>query len=597
MREARTVIRDWFGYHEFRPLQKEIIHAVVSGHDVVAIIATGGGKSLCYQVPAMMMDGVCIVISPLIALMKDQVDGLCESGIPAAYLTSSVPYHEKKKIEASILDGTLKVVYVSPERMVGVSFLNLLKAASISLFAVDEAHCISQWGHEFRPEYRQLKQIRETFPSVPIIALTATATPFVQEDIRSELLLRTPDEFVGSFNRHNLVYRVFERNPSQFADIVSYLKSHRKESGIIYCSTKKTVEDVYKKLVQQGISALPYHADIPKKRRDQAQDKFLHDDVDIIVATVAFGMGINKPDVRYVVHYDMPKSIEAYYQETGRAGRDGEPADCIMYYSRSDWRKHSYFIDIMPEGTERHVSYRKLNGMLGYCESHACRRAVLLTYFGEDYHESSCKTCDICISGRTMRDGKDILMMVASCVEDTGGLYGTAYLSDILSGIPTEKVLMRGHETLPVFGIGSMWKKPQWVFFIRELTFCGFLTSHGDRYPVIRKNDKTIRALSGQIPIMVPEPDIQTTLGVTQGQGTEYNHHLYEILIDIRNEIADQEDVAPYRIFPNKSLQEMARAMPTSDTEFLAIHGVGEFKLQKYGPIFIKSILEYQQME
>lgn len=595
--EAKSVIRDWFGYHDFRPLQKEIIHAVINGRDVIAIIATGGGKSLCYQVPAMLMDGVCVVISPLIALMKDQVDGLCESGIPAAYLTSSVSYREKKTIETSILDGKLKILYVSPERMVSMPFLNLLKTATISLFAVDEAHCISQWGHEFRPEYRQLRLIREAFPDIPIIALTATATPSVQADIRSELALSDPREFIGSFNRHNLVYRVFEKNSSQFANIVSYLRNHRKESGIIYCSTKKTVDEVYVQLVRNGFSALPYHADIPKKRRDLAQDRFLHDEVDIIVATIAFGMGINKPDVRFVIHYDMPKTIEGYYQETGRAGRDGEPAECILYYSRGDWRKHSYFIDMMPEGIERYVSYRKLNDMFGYCESHACRRAALLTYFGEEYHEPSCKTCDTCLSGRTMRDGKDILAKIVSCVQETGGIYGTSYLSDILSGIRTEKVLLRGHDTLSVFGTGKEWKKPQWVFFIREITICGFLTSYGDPYPVIRTNNKTILALSGQISIMVPEPDFQASLGVTEEKGTSYSHNLYEILMNVRNEIADREDVAPYRIFPNKSLQDMAREMPVSDKDFLAIHGVGEFKLKKYGHFFMKAIDEYRQME
>ncbi len=594
--DARSVVKNWFGFSEFRPLQEEIIQALTQGRDVIAIIATGGGKSLCYQVPAMMMDGVCIVVSPLISLMKDQVDGLCACGIPAAYLTSTVSYTEKKRIIESVLDGTIKIVYVSPERMVTISFLQLLKKTKISLFAVDEAHCISQWGHEFRPEYRQLRNIRSTFPGTPIIALTATATPSVRDDIRAELSLADPLEYIGSFNRHNLTYHVFEKEKTSWNSIVAYLKTRKGQSGIIYCSTKKTVEEISHFLVKNGISSLPYHADIPKKKREKTQDQFLHNDIDIIVATIAFGMGINKPDVRFVIHYDMPKTIEGYYQETGRAGRDGEPAECILYYSRGDWRRHTYFIEKMPQGLQRLVSTKKLNEMLGYCESKACRRTILLTYFGEEYYLPSCHTCDTCLSGRTMHDGREVLGMIAACIQETGGMYGTSYLSDLLSGTKTEQVINRGHDRLQVFGIGTKWRRNEWIFFIRECTFCGFLCSHGTPYPVIRTNTKTNLALSGKIPVMIPQPQFQASLPLAPDKSTDYNADLYKTLQTRRNEIAEQEDVAPYRIFSNKSLQEMARTLPASEAELLSIHGVGEYKLQRYGQIFLNLISEFNKI-
>ncbi|HWQ68144.1 MAG TPA: DNA helicase RecQ [Methanospirillum sp.] len=591
-----TVLRRWFGYPSFRPQQEEIINEVIAGRDVLAVIATGGGKSICYQIPALVRGNLCVVVSPLIALMKDQVDGLHELGIPAAFLNSTQDSRQKQEIEREIRAGNMKMLYVSPERLVQPSFLQFLNEVRPGLFAIDEAHCISQWGHEFRPEYRRLSLLKESFPGVPIIALTATATPSVRSDIIAELDLKTPTVFIGSFNRENITYLIEDKDhPDQ--QVITFLKRHKGGSGIIYCFSKKQVEELTGMLRRNGISASAYHADIPPAERNAVQDRFLRDETRVIVATVAFGMGINKPDVRFVVHYDLPRNLEHYYQETGRAGRDGDPAECLLLYSRGDYRKISYLIDQMADGIEKQVAIRKLHDMIGFCETRACRRAVILTYFGEGYHEPNCGGCDNCASGRRTMDGQGTLKTIAACLEGLQNDYGVSYLADILSGAHDEKVIRNGHDKLSCFGIGKAHKKPQWLFWIRELISCGYLTSFGVKYPVVRPNSRTLDAISGKIPVRIGEPDFQAVLTPSQvrEEVPTYSANLYEMLRDVRKTIADEEDVPPFQIFPNRTLQEMASRLPRTREELLRIYGIGDHKATRYGKAFLDTISVYAE--
>jgi ATP-dependent DNA helicase RecQ len=598
----KTLLQRYFGYPAFRPHQADIIDSILRGQDVLAVIATGGGKSICYQIPALVKEGLCVVISPLISLMKDQVDGLCENGISAAYLNSTLSSDRRRRIEKAILNGEVKILYLSPERLFSPGFIDFLHSVPINLFAIDEAHCISQWGHEFRPEYRKLSVIRRFFPHIPIIALTATATPSVRSDIITELKLHDPRIYIGSFNRQNLTYEICEKkNPDR--QVMDFVSQHKNEPGIIYCFSKKQVNTLTALLQKNGIEARAYHADLPPSVRNSTQEQFLRDDIRVIVATIAFGMGIDKPDVRYVIHYDLPKSIENYYQETGRAGRDGDPAICMLLYARSDFKKIEGLFRKLPDGVERQIGFKRLNDMLGYCETRSCRRTVLLTYFGENFNEVSCDSCDNCKQGIKTTDGYEILSHLAACITALKQPCGVSYLADMMSGIATEKIKMRGDDALPLFGVGKFAKKPEWIFWIKELIYCGYLTSNNAQYPVVLCNAKTQAALKKEICVRLAEPEFQSSLVTTEAAEredellSEYDEVLYRRLCGIRKDIADCDEVPPYQIFSNRTLKEIARKRPRNTHDLITIWGIGEHKLKMYGAVVLDAVAAFQANE
>jgi len=584
-----TVLERYFGYTSFRPHQEEIVDAVLAGRDVLAVMATGGGKSLCYQLPALVLGGLTVVISPLIALMKDQVDNLRANGVAAATINSSLGYGEQKIIERVILEGRIRILYVSPERAVQSSFLALIKKANVRLIAVDEAHCISMWGHNFRPEYRRLRLLKGQFPRVPIIALTATAIPAVQNDIATELALSNPVRFVGSFNRKNLTYRVVPK-ARYFPRLVAYLAEHRNDAGIIYCFSQKATEELAKKLQDKGFSALPYHAGLPDTVRAEHQEVFSRGDVAIICATVAFGMGIDKPDVRFVIHTDLPKDIESYYQETGRAGRDGEAADCILFYSRGDYGTIRYIIEKECSiATQKDVAYRKAGAMLDYCETTGCRRKFLLAYFGEPYPGERCGACDCCCETETrVFDGTDAASAVITCIRETGERFGASYIADVLTGSRSSKIRENGHDRLPVYSSGRGYTRDQWLLFIQEMVRKGFIRSTGGRYPTLVLNDRSREVLAGAVPVPFAEPHPEGIVAARAGD--DHNEELFLRLRRLRKVVADLDHVPPFVVFHDRSLKEMATSYPVTSAAFLRIYGVSEAKLERYGRRFLDAI-------
>ena len=485
MELAYQVLRKYFGYTSFLPLQEEIIKDILLRKDVFVLMPTGGGKSLCYQLPSLLLDGVTIVVSPLIALMKDQVDGLKANGITAAYINSSLSFEEIKNIKTEIFEKKISILYMAPERIVLPNFLSFLHRLNISLIAIDEAHCISEWGHDFRPGYRQLKLLKENFPRSPLIAMTATAIPEVQEDIIVQLRLANPNCYKASLNRENLFYQV-EPKDNAYHQLLKYLKNHDKGSGIIYRSSRKSADDLANKLEEEGFRVLPYHAGLNADLRTEAQNKFVEDDIEIIVATIAFGMGIDKPNIRFVIHYDLPKNLETYYQETGRAGRDGENSDCILFYNYGDKRKIEYFIEQKVDENEKRIAYKKLRDMVNFCESRTCRRNILLNYFGEAFDKTNCENCDICLNPKETIDGTIIVQKIISCISQLNERFGMSYIADVLCGSKNKKITANRHNTLTTYGIGKEYPKKQWQAFIRELIHREFLKTEGDKYPVVK---------------------------------------------------------------------------------------------------------------
>jgi ATP-dependent DNA helicase RecQ len=591
MDRTEELLKKYWGYTGFLPLQHEIIKSVLAGNDTLAIMATGGGKSLCYQLPALCLSGLTLVISPLIALMKDQVDDLNGRGISAAAWTSFLNYRERTHIEDNLKNGTLRLLFISPEKCLQANFLESLRNCPVRLIAIDEAHCISEWGHNFRPEYRQLAQIRKIFPDVPLIALTATAMPEVRKDIVQQLGLTRPHEFVGSFNRTNLHYRVLEKkNPLIF--LQHYVGKHRTDAGIIYCMSRRETEDIAAELKKRGFKALAYHAGLSKQVRDSVQDTFLRGGIQVVCATVAFGMGIDKPDVRYVIHYDLPKTIESYYQETGRAGRDGRYSECILLYSRGDLGKVRSMLQ-HDGGNGNHVRQmlKKLQEMAEYCETTSCRRRHLLRYFGEAYPADNCGSCDICDHPPDMVECTDAARLIVRGVQVLPTQFGIELISDVLRGSKSGKILEYRLDRLTVYGTGKTFSKAQYRIWINELVRQGYLTRKGDQYPVIGISGKGIELLKGQLKVMLPVPDTGSMAGATilRGEQTqEKEEGLFLRLKELRKTMADKSGVLPYVIFADRSLREMAAIRPGDREGFAAISGVGPFKLAKYGPVFIK---------
>ncbi|MDO9098887.1 MAG: RecQ family ATP-dependent DNA helicase, partial [Candidatus Methanoperedens sp.] len=534
-------------------------------------------------------------VSPLISLMKNQVDSLRQNGIAAEYINSSLNYEDITKIKSALLQNRIRLLYIAPERLTIPSFLSFLKGLKISLFAIDEAHCISEWGHDFRPEYRQLKIIGTSFPDVPIIALTATATTKVREDIINQLELKDCKKYIASFNRENLVYFVRPKQDA-FRQIVEFLKKKPRESGIIYCYSRKNVETLTENLKYAGFRALPYHAGLSASVRSMNQDKFIKDDVEILVATIAFGMGIDKPNIRFVIHHDLPKNLEAYYQETGRAGRDGLRSDCVLFYSYGDRQKIEYFINQMTNEKERQIAHNKLMDIINFCETSVCRRKLLLGYFGEDYKETKCSGCDNCLTPKDEIEATGEILTILSCIEELGEKFGINYCIDVLTGSKSSRLMNNGHTALKSYGSGKNLPKKTWHGFIRELIQSGYLNLEGE-YPVLKLCQKSRDMLSGsksgatKEKIFLVKPSVVEKPAIIEQDSDDRG--LFEALRTLRKTLADAENYPPYMIFNDASLKQMAARRPCTPEDFRKITGVGEKKLEKYGAIFIGEVRRF----
>ena len=593
-------LRRVFGYHAFRPLQREIISDSLAGRDVFALLPTGGGKSLCFQLPALRRAGLTVVISPLIALMKDQVDALRSNGVGAACLNSSLDDAARRDAWRRLHRGEIRLLYVAPERLFAGTMLEELGRWQLGAVAVDEAHCISEWGHDFRPEYRQLSQLRERFPSVPFMALTATATQRVREDIVRQLHLREPATYVASFNRPNLTYRVEAKG--QTADRIARLARARGgEAGIVYCASRNSTEALAERLVKEGVKALPYHAGLPPETRAAHQERFLRDEVQVMCATIAFGMGINKPNVRFVLHHDLPKNIEGYYQETGRAGRDGLPSECVLYFSPGDVAKQIAFIDEKTDENERAVASAQLRQMVHYAESSGCRRVSLLGYFGEEFPPGGCGACDNCLSPRQDYDGTVPAQKFLSCVyrvrQKSGFDVGLNHLVAILTGSEAEGVLRWQHHTLSTFGIGKDLSRNEWGAIGRELVRLGLLQQAPGQMPTVSLTAEGVATLRERRTVRLTKPR-EAPRATAQRPGAASgsivcDEVLFEKLRRLRKRLADEQGVPPYIVFGDVSLRHMAREYPTTDRELLAVPGVGETKLRVYGDEFLEEIQEH----
>ncbi len=592
-RMPQTILKTIFGYDSFRPLQEEIINKTIDGCDSVVIMPTGGGKSLCYQIPALYLDGCAIVISPLISLMQDQVMALQELGVNAMLWNSTLSYAEVQHVEYELTQGRLKLLYVSPERLNMETFFNCISNSKISFFAIDEAHCISEWGHDFRPGYRTLHTIRETMPDKPIMALTATATERVITDIKSQLNLYESNVYKASFNRPNLYYEV-RRKKNTMKQLLNFLNERHNQSGIIYCQSRKSVETLADKLMKQGFNAKPYHAGLSLNEREQNQQDFIHDKASIIVATIAFGMGINKSNVRYVVHYDLPKTIENYYQETGRAGRDGIDSHCLLFFSYADRHKYETFLREIPDEKERKHAFTKLNLMLNFAGKPRCRRAQLLAYFDENPDTITCNTCDICKHPPEETDITVASQKILSCIYRVNQNYGMSMIVDILKGVTNDRLSRLGFDRLSTFGIETDLNKSQLLDVIQHLIFLRKILIVGDDYPVLKLNESAWPILRGEESLSMPifEAIKSPSKKRTSKTNTSYTEdpNLLDALKTLRKEIARKQRVPAYIIFHDKTLLEMASIKPTTMSQLLTITGVGERKAKIYGTQFLEFI-------
>ena len=586
-------LKKHFGHDQFRPLQREIVQDALAGQDVFVLMPTGGGKSLCFQLPALMRDGLTIVVSPLIALMKDQVDALQTSGIAATYLNSTLNREEAKARWRGLHRGEYRMLYVAPERLMLDAFLERALNWNIAQLAIDEAHCISEWGHDFRPEYRELKKLRKHLPDVPLMALTATATERVRADIVKELKLRDPRCYVASFNRPNLTYRVVPKSVP-YEQLLAFIRSRPNDSGIVYCASRKSTESLTRNLNADGVNAKPYHAGLTTPERTKHQDAFLRDDVRVITATIAFGMGINKPNVRFVVHYDLPKNLESYYQETGRAGRDGLPSECILLFSPGDVAKQRHFIDEKSE-KEARIARAQLQQMVHYAETRECRRGVLLEYFGEKFLPQSCDSCDNCLQPRETFDGTVHAQKFLSCVYRIharhGFGFGLGHVVDVLRGADTEAIRQRGHNELSTYGIGGELKRGEWQAIGRELLRLGLVQCAPGKFATLSLTPAGLEALRKRTSIVLTKQiEIAEKAARRKTGAIECDEALFERLRTLRRHLADERGVPAYIIFSDVSLREMARNYPANSTKFRRIPGVGEQKLKDFGEAFLSEI-------
>jgi ATP-dependent DNA helicase RecQ len=589
-----SLLKTHFGYDQFRPLQQEIISSVLAGKDALVLMPTGAGKSLCYQLPALCCDGLTVVVSPLIALMKDQVDALKANGIAAEFINSTLSFDEIARVQAQARMGQVKILYLAPERLALAGFRGFLQELKVSLIAIDEAHCISEWGHDFRPDYLNLKTLRRDFPSAPMVALTATATERVRQDIIAQLELRKPQVFISSFNRANLTYLV-QRKRKAFETLLALLRKHQNESALVYCFSRKDTEGLAADLRAEGFNALPYHAGLENSVRRETQEKFIRDEAPIVVATIAFGMGIDKPDIRLVVHYDLPKSIEGYYQETGRAGRDGLPSECVLLYSYGDKIKQEFFIDQIEDAIEQSNARQKLAQMIEFCELQTCRRRFLLEYFGERWESDGCGNCDVCLTPVEEFDATVVAQKVLSAVVRTGQRFGANHVIAVLRGKRIRRIEQLRHNELSVYGIVDDFSDDELKHVIGLLVTKGLLAKE-EQYGVlsVTPDGWTFIRQRRSLTLARPKPAVEAR-SAAESDEIAYDRALFEKLRALRKRLADARGVPPYVVFGDAALQDMARYLPQSPQSLLRISGVGPAKLSEFGDVFLSVISAYAE--
>ncbi|MFH0995098.1 MAG: DNA helicase RecQ [Pseudomonadota bacterium] len=591
IQQAKIILKNTFGYEDFRPLQQDIIENILRRKDTLVIMPTGGGKSLCYQIPAMIFEDLTVVVSPLISLMKDQVEQLTALGVGAVVLNSTLSSEEYGQNISRILRNDVRILYLAPETLLMPKTLAMLSSRRVDCIAIDEAHCISEWGHDFRPEYRQMVEVRNQFPKAVCVALTATATPRVQKDIQSCLNFEATNAFIASFNRKNLFLQIAQKT-SPVLQTIEFIKKFPNQPGIIYCLARKQVDDLTQTLTKAGFSVKPYHAGLSDNERRQNQERFIRDDVQIMTATIAFGMGINKPNIRFVLHYDLPQNIESYYQQIGRAGRDGLRAHCLLLFGYSDIHKIKYFINQKAD-KEKRTAIMHLSALIGMAETGDCRRIPLLTYFGEKYTKPECAMCDNCASGeQTLCDLSIPAQKFLSCVKRCEEMFGAEHIIDVLRGGKTQKVLKFSHQDLSTYGIGKEYSKQEWFYFSRQLLQKGLMIQDMD-HGSLKLTPKAWEVLRGKelflgkmdVKPEVPSPVKDSENGCDQS--------LFEVLRGKRKELADITNVPPYVIFPDKTLIEMAIYFPQSPESLRRLHGVGSIKSERYGHYFLDIISRY----
>lgn len=589
--KAQSLLKSVFGYDLFISLQADIIENVLKRKDTLVIMPTGGGKSLCYQIPALMFKGLTIVVSPLISLMKDQVEQLTQRGVAAVFLNSSLPPDEYRHNVDRIRKGRVQILYLAPETLLKPNILQMLSSVGVECIAIDEAHCISAWGHDFRPEYRQLADIRARFPEAVCIALTATATPRVRQDIKTNLGMDHSAEFIASFNRKNLFLQVISKE-DPINQATQFIQNHPHQSGIIYCFSRRQVDNLYTHFKGLGYSVKPYHAGLPEAERTRNQELFIRDEVQMIVATIAFGMGIDKENIRFILHYDLPQNVEGYYQEIGRAGRDGLRSDCLLLFGYGDIRKIKHFID-KKEDREKRVANIHLNALLRFVETDECRRIPLINYFGEKFSSKNCRMCDNCLTDKKAETDVTVLAQkFLSCVKRTGETFGAAHIADVLRGSKSQKVFKFGHHHISTYGIGMDFSKRQWLKLSRQFINKGLLTQDAEfgslklthkGWAVLKTKETVLGRLEEENIYKIPSPKNEP----------DYDRELFEILRKKRKELADAAHVPAYIVFSDKTLIDMASRYPKSREAFMDIHGVGEVKYENYGHIYLEIIRQY----